>query len=420
MAGNKILRTHSAPPWMPLASVALMLSLARPCSAEPLANLAPAVLAPRYSITQPDWTLWQLPAPQTAHRGALAKGAIIPLLATFDGPGCQNQWWQVGANAWLCPDEANLARISISESEPTTLPPDDLVGYVAVGKNGALGYRRREDIDVGSPIAEMQAGFLLGIVESQESGDSAAYLTTHGVWIPARDVVPVKPSSFEGITVEGDLDVAWVFEKRMPVFSSPDVKQRPASVVERMTQVTVAGQQQRPSGLWLKTDHGWFKSTDLRSPEVKPPPPGIGPNERWLDVDTKSQTLIAYVGQRPVFSTLVSTGRGKQGTEQATPLGLHRLWIKLRRSDMDNLDDTETQAPYAVEAVPYVMFFERGYGIHGTYWHDNFGVPKSHGCINVSVSDARWLFNFSAPHLPVGWSAVFPTALERGTLVRVR
>jgi len=136
-------------------------------------------------------------------------------------------------------------------------------------------------------------------------------------------------------------------------------------------------------------------------------------------VDTNSQTLVAYIGPRPVYATLASTGRGKPGSEQATPLGLHRLWVKLRRSDMDNLENSDTQTPYDVEAVPYVMFFERGYGIHGTYWHDRFGVPKSHGCVNVSVSDARWLFEFSSPHLPVGWSAAFPTARERGTLVRV-
>ena len=87
---------------------------------------------------------------------------------------------------------------------------------------------------------------------------------------------------------------------------------------------------------------------------------------------------------------------------------------------MDNLDTAEAKSVYAVEAVPNVMFFEGGYGIHGTYWHDEFGVPKSHGCVNVSLPDARWLFQFVGPHLPVGWSAVFPTAAEPGTVIRIR
>ena len=165
---------------------------------------------------------------------------------------------------------------------------------------------------------------------------------------------------------------------------------------------------------------GWLKSTELRMPELQPPPTGIGTSERWIDVDTKEQTLVAYVGPRPVYATLVSTGKGKRGTEQSTPVGTHRVWIKLIQSDMDNLDTAEAKSVYAVEAVPHVMFFEGGYGIHGTYWHDEFGVPKSHGCVNVSPTDARWLFQFVGPHLPVGWSAVFPTAAEPGTVIRIR
>ena len=344
----------------------------------------------------------------------------MPLFSTSDGPDCKGQWWQVGANAWLCPDEATITKASVPEAgAKSTITSNEVVGYVAVGKNGALGYRRREDVDVGSPNAEMQAGFLLGFTQASNTGDSTALFTTHGFWIPARDVQTIAPSSFEGTEVDGELEVAWVFEKRAPLHSSPDVRKRPLTFVERMAHVTIKAEQQKPSGLWLMTEQGWLKSADVRVPELQTPPSEIESDEHWIDVDTKSQTLVAYVGPRPVFATMVSTGRGKPGSEQATPLGLHRIWIKLRRSDMDNLENTETQSPYAVEAVPHVMFFDKGYAIHGTYWHDSFGVPKSHGCVNVSVSDARWLFKFASPHLPVGWSAVFPSARERGTLVRI-
>ena len=343
-----------------------------------------------------------------------------PLFATSPGPDCKNPWWQVGPHAWLCPDDATITESNAAPATDAASSGNELLAYVAVGKNGALGYRQREDVDVGSPNAELQAGFLLGIVHAADAGDSTALYTTHGLWIPARDVQMVRPSPFTGTPVDGELDVAWAYDKHAPLYASPDVKRVPAAFVDRLAQVTVSGQQQKGSVLWLKTEQGWLKANDLRMPEAQAPPPGLAADEHWLDVDTKTQTLVAYVGVRPVYATMVSTGRGKPGTDLATPVGLHRLWIKLRRSDMDNLEDAETQSPYAVEAVPYVMFFDRGYGIHGTYWHDRFGTPKSHGCVNVSVSDARWLFKFTSPHLPVGWSAVFPTAQESGTLVRVR
>jgi hypothetical protein len=66
------------------------------------------------------------------------------------------------------------------------------------------------------------------------------------------------------------------------------------------------------------------------------------------------------------------------------------------------------------------MFFDKAVALHGAFWHRDFGHVHSHGCVNLPPIDARWVFDFTSPHLPAAWSAVFPTQLERGTLVRVR
>ena len=105
-----------------------------------------------------------------------------------------------------------------------------------------------------------------------------------------------------------------------------------------------------------------------------------------------SQVLTAYVGERAVFATLVSTGRGADGSELATPRGTHRLWVKLKTSNMDNLDDESATENYAIQAVPWVMYFEHGYGLHGTFWHRDFGNKHSHGCVNLTPLDAERLF----------------------------
>jgi len=129
--------------------------------------------------------------------------------------------------------------------------------------------------------------------------------------------------------------------------------------------------------------------------------------------------LVAYEGTKPVFATLVSTGRA----EGTTPAGVHRVWVKLRVSDMENLSDEEDENDhdrFSIEDVPYVQYFERGVALHAAFWHGDFGRPRSHGCVNLAPKDAAWLFGFTAPHLPAGWSAALPTALEPGTVVRVR
>jgi lipoprotein-anchoring transpeptidase ErfK/SrfK len=107
--------------------------------------------------------------------------------------------------------------------------------------------------------------------------------------------------------------------------------------------------------------------------------------ERWIDVNLATQTLTAYEGNSPVLTMAVSTGL----PSTPTPAGQFRIWVKLRYDDM--------QGPgYYLADVPYVMYFHGGYGLHGTYWHDNFGTPMSHGCVNLSNADAQWLFSWAS------------------------
>jgi lipoprotein-anchoring transpeptidase ErfK/SrfK len=143
------------------------------------------------------------------------------------------------------------------------------------------------------------------------------------------------------------------------------------------------------------------------------------PAERWIDVDTATQTLVAYEGVRPVYATLASTGRGPPETN-VTPPGVHRIWVKMVMTDMDNVDREDVEEHYSMEDVPYVQFFDGAVALHGTYWHGDFGHARSHGCVNLAPLDARWLFSFTAPRLPAGWAAVYPTPLDPGTIVRVR
>jgi LysM repeat protein len=116
-----------------------------------------------------------------------------------------------------------------------------------------------------------------------------------------------------------------------------------------------------------------------------------GDDEKWIDINLSTQTLVAYSGQTPVLRASVSTGTWRY----PTVVGTFRVYIKYV--------STRMRGPgWDRPNVPYTMYFYRGYAIHGTYWHDNFGTPMSHGCVNLSVSDARWLFNWA----PVGIKVV--------------
>ncbi len=126
---------------------------------------------------------------------------------------------------------------------------------------------------------------------------------------------------------------------------------------------------------------------DTPTTEYIAPTPNIsvGAGERWIDVDLTNQMVYAFEGETVVNSFVVSTGTWLT----PTVTGKHKIYIKVRVQDM--------RGPgYHLKDVPYVMFFKGDYGLHGTYWHNNFGTPMSRGCVNLTIDDAAWLFNWAS------------------------
>jgi lipoprotein-anchoring transpeptidase ErfK/SrfK len=136
--------------------------------------------------------------------------------------------------------------------------------------------------------------------------------------------------------------------------------------------------------------------------------PPVAAREKWIDVDLTHQRMTAYEGNTPVFQALVSSGL----PNTPTVVGQFHIYWKLSSTDMAG-------PGYYLPGVPYTMYFYRGYALHGTYWHNNFGRPMSHGCVNLRTEDAQWLFNWADPPLPGGASHVRATDANPGTLVVV-
>jgi lipoprotein-anchoring transpeptidase ErfK/SrfK len=119
--------------------------------------------------------------------------------------------------------------------------------------------------------------------------------------------------------------------------------------------------------------------------------PSASSSGKWIDVNLSTQTLTAYEGQTAVLRARVSTGT----RWTPTVVGTYRIYVKY-------VSTTMSGPGYSYPNVPHAMFFYRGYSIHGTYWHNNFGTPMSHGCVNMTTADAKWLFNWA----PVGTKVV--------------
>ncbi len=131
---------------------------------------------------------------------------------------------------------------------------------------------------------------------------------------------------------------------------------------------------------------------------ANPPAPGNSApaptNGKWIDINISTQTITAYQGNTPLKSVLVSTGVAWH----PTPIGHYKVYMKVRSQTMSGGVGAEA---YYLPGVPWVMYFAGANAIHGTYWHHNFGQRMSHGCVNLTIDDAHWFYDWAEIRTPV-------------------
>ncbi len=368
-----------------------------------------------------DTAVWS--SPNHTRRGSLLAGARLVILGSTRPSGeCVARWFLIGPMAWVCGAHVRPDARPPTQEVRGISPPTTPYRYYFVGNNGAFAYSTPTLVGEGVPASQLEPGFAVAVVNQHRLGEDIIAYTTNGLWIPLSDLVPARISSFEGVHIsptESVAEVAWVVGAPRYSYDRPNGKR--LRLLDARTPVRIAERGKFPREEWCRTEMGdWVRAKEVRQSSGAAPPEDLVPNERWLDIDTTAQILTAYVGRRPVFTTLVSTGKGSPNSETVTPIGEHRIWVKLASSDMTNVEDQKASRYYAMEAVPWVQFFKAGYGLHAAFWHDSFGTARSHGCVNLSPKDAAFLFRWTEPRLPPGWHAVHPTPVEPGTRVRVR
>ena len=99
-------------------------------------------------------------------------------------------------------------------------------------------------------------------------------------------------------------------------------------------------------------------------------------------------------------------------TTTATIRGIFYIHAKHVSGTMDGEEGSDS---FDLRDVPYIQYFHEGYALHGAYWHDDFGKPRSHGCVNLAPADAAWLFDWTDPPVPAEWHGA--VNMEGGTLV---
>ncbi len=383
-------------------------------------------------ILKGDQPLRARPDATAKRRGSAQREVRLPLYGARFGPGCQQPFYHVGPRAWVCGDDVMLSGgTSVAYDAPAFKATVDGLPfrYFFAGRDGSLAYEHMDDVDIGEPLAALEPGFAIAIVEEQFADGQRFGRTNRGHWVPMRDFGQANVFTFSGAELSAPLNdtipVAWVVSARAPVLSRRGNSFVPTGRSQaRFTQVAwLESYSAYGAGYVRITDNDWLRTRDVRHPTVAEPPnePEIHHGAHWIDVELATQTLVAYEGLKPVFATIVSTGKGKtKGHPFETPKGVHRIWVKLVTTTMDNLENESANRYWRIEDVPYVQFFHKGVGLHAAFWHRSFGNVRSHGCVNLAPKDARRLFTWTGPRVPSGWTAALPTQHDLGTIIRVR
>ena len=249
-------------------------------------------------------------------------------------------------------------------------------------------------------------------------------LTRDLLLVPTDRLRPIRGSDFHGFRIPEDIDFPFALVRQPGAhlwrYDQSSKRLSKATDAPYRTALKLTGKQAFYRGRlhYETTDGLWLSDRDGSRLDPAKRMPAWGTNgEKWIDVNLTKQALVLYDGTRAVYATLVSTGEaGLDDPEKstATKRGIFRIHTKHITATMDS---DEVGEEFELRDVPYVQYFAEGYALHGAYWHDRFGIPKSHGCINLAPEDARRIFYFTEPRVPAGWHGALSPL--KGTIVFV-
>jgi hypothetical protein len=285
---------------------------------------------------------------------------------------------------------------------PGTRPSSELVSvnnlYArVVSDSGAPIFATLDDAVRGDPVARtMPPGFeFVTYLDRAEVGGRIYYMVDPGAWMRGGDMSRVSAMpSFQGLQFQKTPShgFGWVlFETRSRRTPGYQGDEYTGSVYYRYHQVHIYSSEQIDGQEWvLIGPDEWLEGRHVAGVTPNPVPPAGVENGRWVEVNLAEQTLAIYQNRRMVFATVISSGVQGQWTQP----GLFQAYQKKPEETMSGSFTADRSDYYYLEGVPWTVYFDQARALHGTYWHNSFGVPTSRGCVNLSPGDAHWLFDW--------------------------
>lgn len=251
-----------------------------------------------------------------------------------------------------------------------------------------------EAVDGSNPKRYMSPGRFLYVTYTNRVDVNNGYYVqlSSGEWMRASPIGGY--STYQGLVFRHTPhnDFGWIFEetrpRRAPAYDAPELERSlpRATVVQVYDVVEVNNTEWFMIGL-----NEWVERRYIRRVVVDTTPPAGVDNNRWIEINLHEQTLSVYENGELVFATLTTTGLDPFFTQP----GLFKIYEMKERETMRGSFEVDRSDYYYLEDVPWTMYYDQARAMHGAYWHALFGSPQSHGCVNLSIGDSRWLFDWA-------------------------
>lgn len=246
------------------------------------------------------------------------------------------------------------------------------------------------DAPNGNQVRTIDRGF--NFLTTQGTQDNWTQVNP-GEWVLSEFLRNTLPSTFSGVLLPDTplpYHVAWALVNVVPS-RTPGAEPTDGDLaILRYTLLNLYSTVEIEGWNWYQVGvDQWVEQRNIARVEPVARPADVD-TEKWISVDLYEQVAIAYENERPVFATLVSSGLADWPTNE----GLFNIYVRYPRTIMHGAEGLPDF--YFLEEVPWTMYFDGDIGLHGTYWHDGFGYRHSHGCVNLSITDSAWLYDWSA------------------------
>jgi hypothetical protein len=250
-----------------------------------------------------------------------------------------------------------------------------------------------EAVAGGQPYRVLEPAFLQYVAyQNRVDINGGHYLQLNsGEWVRAS---PSSVTNFQGLAFRTTphMDFGWVVNST-PIYVEPNT-QSPIvkEPLPRYSVIQVYDTFDNGYQEWVMIGMGqWMERTSLRLVYVNTTPPEGVDRPRWIEANLYEQTFSVYENGQLVFATLMASGVEPYFTQP----GLFQIYEKKPFEDMSGAFEADRSDYYYLQDVPWTMYFDKSRAIHGAYWRTLFGYPQSHGCVNLSVGDSHWLYDWA-------------------------